>query len=384
VLSDGLHHAPIAVYYHAQAEWCGEPFMRFHTPGRVLLENQIDFDVIPEDYLTQANVEGGKLCLNGESYHALVLPYAKALPAAMIENIAALAKAGLPVWCIDDLPDVTVEGETLSPALRGLFREVPLSALADHVRDAQFADAVFAGKCRENLRCYHYSKNGGHAVFLTNEGVRGTVDGTLRLKDFDGGVLVRYDPMDNRMAKDMCGKEIPLCLEPYGAVMLFFGELGDLSGLPIYEESKLSWVDAQVSKWNISFASAEVYDPAHPDMTVFRDAEETDTLYNIVRKHKKYAGFIKYETTLTVSENGNYILDLGEVGETAWVWQNETMIGDAIIPPYRFVANGGGVVKLTVVTTSHLGYREQDRFSAYLPFEPVGLLGPVKIGRKAE
>ena len=69
------------------------------------------------------------------------------------------------------------------------------------------------------------------------------------------------------------------------------------------------------------------------------------------------------------------------MGEVCWVWADGKPLGDAIIPPSRFPLSGEGTVHLTVVTTSHLGYAVQDVFSAYLSFEPVGLLGPVMLKR---
>ena len=131
--------------------------------------------------------------------------------------------------------------------------------------------------------------------------------------------------------------------------------------------------------WKLSFASPEAYDPACPDFTRFGEEEETDSLYNIVRKHNNFAGFVKYETTLNLPEAGTYLLDLGQVGEVCWVWADGHPVGDAIVPPYRFPITGRGSIRLTDVTTSHLGYAKQDDFSAYLTFEPVGLLGPVQI-----
>ena len=63
------------------------------------------------------------------------------------------------------------------------------------------------------------------------------------------------------------------------------------------------------------------------------------------------------------------------------VWVDGQAAGERIIPPYRFTftAIPGQKVNLCVVTTSHLGYAQQDLFSAYVPFEPVGLLGPVVL-----
>ena len=81
------------------------------------------------------------------------------------------------------------------------------------------------------------------------------------------------------------------------------------------------------------------------------------------------------------SEEETFRLDLGRVGEVAEVWLDGKKLGQRIIPPYRFefTAKPGAQLKLCVVTTSHLGYAQQDGFSAYLGFDPVGLLGPVAL-----
>ena len=93
--------------------------------------------------------------------------------------------------------------------------------------------------------------------------------------------------------------------------------------------------------------------------------------YGTILSERSYTSFSDTES--------KYLLDLGQVGEVCWVWADGKPLGDAIIPPYRFPFSGEGKIHLTVVTTSHLGYAKQDGFSAFLTFEPVGLLGPVKI-----
>ena len=380
ILSDGSHHATAALYYHAQAEWSGDAFMRFQHPARVLMEDQIDYDIIPEDYLKEAVVKDNVLWLNGESYRLFVLPYAHTLPAAVVEQFAVFARAGLPVWCVNGTPEKTAEGDAIPQEIRDLFRVVELERLADEIRAAHLDDMAFDGTLGQDLRVYHYSRNGGHALFVTNEGIRGKTEGTLRLRDFKGGELVRYDPMENKAWRDRVDCDIPISLEPYGAVLLFFGDLGDVSALPRYEDAQPVWTDAAVGPWAISFAAPEVFDPAAPDFSVFTEEEMADELYNIIRKHTRYAGFVKYETTLTLP-TGACALDLGQVGETCWVWIDGERVGERIAPPYRFPISAEGKVRLTVVTTSHLGYVKQDKFSAYLPFEPVGLLGPIKVGK---
>lgn len=381
ILSDGLHHAAAAVFYHAVAEWSGEDCMPFEKPGKVLTENQIDFDVIPADSLADMEVRDGRLWLNGENYRVFVLPYAKALPAAVIDRFADFARAGVPVWCMNDTPEKTVEGDVLPAEVRALFHVVPLADLATELRRAGLTDVCFTGEGGRDLRVYHYTKNGGHAVFVTNEGVEMAADGVLQLEDLDGDNVVRYDPMENRawQQKTTQDGKIPVHLDPYGSVLYFFGDMGDVSDLPLWEENTADWTKAEVGKWKLSFAAPEIYDPATPDLSVFENEEETDTLYNIVRRHKKFCGYVKYETELTLPA-GATELDLGQVGEAAWVWIDGKPLGHRIAPPYRYAIEGQGkVVQLTVVTTSHPAYAVPDYLGMFIACEPVGLLGDIQV-----
>ena len=48
LLNNGLHIAPVALLYHAEAEWSGD-YMFFQKPAHWLTRSQIDFDVLPSD-----------------------------------------------------------------------------------------------------------------------------------------------------------------------------------------------------------------------------------------------------------------------------------------------------------------------------------------------
>ena len=44
LLNNGIHVAPAAILYHAEAEWSGE-YMYFQKPAKVLAQNAIDYDI---------------------------------------------------------------------------------------------------------------------------------------------------------------------------------------------------------------------------------------------------------------------------------------------------------------------------------------------------
>ncbi|MFR6330642.1 MAG: hypothetical protein ACLUOI_18745 [Eisenbergiella sp.] len=106
LLSEGQHIADAAVLYHAEAEWGGE-YEPFEIAVKALAEAQIDCDVVPADYLTQdrASVRDGKLTINEESYGALIVPYAQALPETTVRELLRLAEDGLTVLIMRDYPE---------------------------------------------------------------------------------------------------------------------------------------------------------------------------------------------------------------------------------------------------------------------------------------
>ena len=384
ILSDGRHHASAAILYHAQAEWSGKPYMKVDDPAKVLLDAQVDFDIIPEDYLNNCTVSNKRLVLNQEDYHVFLVPQATMLPRAVVDKLHEFAVQGLPVWCIGSKPTHTCEGDPIPADMLAQFELIKLDKLPAAMRFRGFADVTAVGENTKWLRVYHYSRNGGHVVMLTNEGIHGAVNAKLRLRDFSGGNFVRYAPLENTAVLDSAKRQIEIDLPVYGSEMLFFGDI-DMEGIAPAEKKNWNKLDVKPQFWKISYAAPEDFVPSDHCPDAFGPEETVTELFNVIRKKKKFAGFVRYETEITIpgdgAESQEYGLDLGQVGEVAYVWVDGQPVGERIIPPYRFTFNAvpGQTVKLCVVTTSHLGYALQDAFSAYVPFEPVGLIGPVTL-----
>lgn len=109
----------------------------------------------------------------------------------------------------------------------------------------------------------------------------------------------------------------------------------------------------------------------------------SDKLFNINKESalRDFAGDVKYETKFSIANEAEITLDLGNVGEVAEVIVDGQSYGTRIVPPYVFNLKGllHGEHNLKIITTSHCGYRERDKFSRFVMMEPTGLLGPVKI-----
>ena len=52
LLDGGVHVAPVAILYHADAEWAGEA-MFFQKPAHMLARSGIDFDIVPADVFAE-------------------------------------------------------------------------------------------------------------------------------------------------------------------------------------------------------------------------------------------------------------------------------------------------------------------------------------------
>ena len=110
-----------------------------------------------------------------------------------------------------------------------------------------YSDVNVAGENTKWLRVYHYSRNGGHVLMVTNEGIHGPVQARLSLRDFRGGDFVRYDPLENKAVRDTTKREIAIDLPVYGSEM------------PINQVATVSTPDNQtlsVTVWDITNAPA--------------------------------------------------------------------------------------------------------------------------------
>ena len=379
LLSGGVHHADCAMLYQAQGEWAGGRYLPAEKPARVLTEAQLDFDVIPEDALPDADVRGGRLYLNRESYACFIVPGADYLPAAVLRTLADWARQGLPVWFVETAPIGCCEGGALPEGTQAP-KTVPLVSLAQKLRENGFAQLTAEGKNARWLRFYHTETGDEHFWMFFNENATEPVDVRLSFADMPSGTLLRYDAMANSAVIERADGTVTLQLPPYQSAVLYFGDVG---GLPLSApQPRPTQAVPQQLQWRISTAAPEAFDPelAQPQQIPFGEGRPIEKLYNLAREDAAFSGFVRYETTLRLPRDGSYLLDLGQVGETAYVLLDGKVIGEAIIPPYRFAfTEKAGEAALTVITTSHPGYRERDGFSAFLSMEPIGLQGPVTV-----
>ncbi|WP_261301585.1 glycosylhydrolase-like jelly roll fold domain-containing protein [Paenibacillus andongensis] len=385
LISGGRHVASAAVVYHAEAEWSGEA-MLFQRPMKNLMQHQIDCEVVPVDVLLDsASVIDSKLYVNQEDYDCLIVPYAEALPDAMIRRLTQLADQGLALRFVDGLPLRSSEGREVSAELSSLadHRNVKVVAL-DKLAQELLADGhydITVEKHEPYLRNYHYVHDGLDVFMFFNEHPHQTIRTKIGLPI--QGEVYAYNAFQNQLTLLNATKEegataVQLELHPYESIVLLHGaDLEGYAALPQYEVG--SELELK-GKWTVAISEAEHY--PH-----FKEWGELTALTNMSAPGRlpRFTGTFRYETEFEWNESGNQaLLDLGEVYETAEVWINGEEAGVRICPPYRIEIDGlikKGKNKLVIEVTNTLVKEQPDFLSAYAQQEPSGLIGPVRVIR---
>ncbi len=374
LFNGGIHVATALILYGAEADWTGRECMPMEKVAKTLYDNQLDYDIVPEDYLKEIHKEKEKLKLNEESYDCLIVPYSRYLPVAVLKEIKRISDDGMHVIFAEQYTEAAAEGGEIDRWIKeGRFmKQIPLADLVSYMRDKGMTD-VSMEHPDMFLRVYHYRRGGSDIYMLNNEDAHHIVESRITVPIFAGGAYVVYDGMENRATLESSRDgSILVSLQPYQSMILIFGEIEEVS------QSKARCIvgrrELEVS-FSISLAEEQ-------EELVFCPYREESLLFNITGREgiADFSGHMRYDTQFWLDRVSNYILDLGYVGETAKVSVNGRQVGVRIAPPYRFdisKAVGKGQNVLEIIVTNHYGYRKKDCFGKYLTYEASGLLGPV-------
>lgn len=385
LLTGGHHTKSAFVLYHAEAEWSGE-YMLFQKPAKQLIQHQIDFDILPVDFLSGLVINDGKMEMNGEQADVLIVPYAERLPKTFFEQIRLLLSKGVSIIFIDDYPKETSEGVTISAEIERYkssekVRVAPIKELITVLRDQGIYDVLPKVNC-PNLRCYHYLQGNSSIYMFFNESPDDEVITEIELSE--EGFIYKYDAMENKLWSSNIQKNnmISLSLAPQEAQIYI------VSDKKLLEQTSHKHFDEKIafeinSPWNVSLCSTN-------DDQFHNESFELKKLINITgpKLYPRFSGIINYETTLTLEKlekQVKYELDLGNVYEIATVSINGHSVGTKISKPYvfditDFIKEEENNIDIEVVNT--LGTQQQDFLSQYRALQPSGLLGKVQLIKK--
>ena len=369
LLSGGTARPDLALYFNAEGEWSGD-YMPTQKPAAALARAGVDYDLISADYLAAAKAEHGRLALNGMELRALVLPWAEALPGALLADVLRLAEGGVPVWFVGGVPERCAEGGAgclAALAACPAVHTVPLEGLADAVTAAGIPE-LLPDRPQPYLRRYHYSHPDGEVYFFTNEGPAARIRTVMQ--GAPAGPLYIYDPFANTVTE--APDAFTLDLPPYGSRVV----LAPKAPLAGARPAPAPFAPAE----RLELGRCTVQAAGHGDLAAWGAPIVLDApaFLTDLPGYESFAGRIRYRFAFTLDAAPRAArLRLAGVREGAAVEVNGVGCGARICPDYCFDLAGlrAGENLLTVELDTTLGRAMHDFISAFAPIEPAGLTG---------
>lgn len=415
LLNGGQHVADIALLYTAEMEWMGA-YQPFEEIGMFLAENQLDYEVIPIGILEGSETAGGRLKAGSGEFRVLVVPDCEWIPEELMAWIADAAENGLPILFAGSFPGVVKSRWRQAEHFYGWMDRGSGSGGKESTDSGDAKKWIEAGEqengqqnsrgnmvsARNNpekllekldtyihrdvrccgpapgLRYYHYSQPDGEYYMFFNEDPAVGIHTFAAVREREGYQAFWYQAFDNILEPAYRNEkgEIEITLAPGQAGMLMFGI--EEAGLPKPKEKRQGKRIQLDGDWMISLRRY--------DEKVFSCAGKPGKLRNITAEEatEDFSGTIRYEKEFiwNPQTDGELLeIDFGTVYETMEIWLNEEKSSVRIAPPYCCTLRNvrKGVNRLTVYVANTLVHKFRDSFSATMPVEGSGLLGPVEV-----
>lgn len=311
LINGGHRESKVAVLYNGELEWMGES-MLIQKPLRKLYEAQILADTIPFDALVDTERYQTSftdtLNINHQKYEVLIVPQAQFINKEMAE---AFSQLRIPVLFVNALPTVIDADIALD------YPTVTLDGLAKAAAKI-VSPTIELSPASKDMRVLEY-KNETKIYYLFNE-ANTTYHGTINL-DID--TYYEYDAWNNQAYKLTSNS---ISLEPSKSLILIEGEIDEslVSVRPALKGEKL-----QLNHFRRSVVSAIEY----PNFTQITDVTLPD---DYAKKDKTFAGIIRYEKEIELTEVKKTILEITDAYEGIEVFVNGQSLGIQVVPTFIY------------------------------------------------
>ena len=411
ILQSGKPDNDVAVYWPVYDIWHNrggmQQMLTVHHPGWLTKSSagkvamQLKADGFGYDFISDRQL----LAELGKPYRAIVVPETGHMPLATVKKFLAISAAGRPVIFLDGLP-TDVPGFNKLEARRAELKEL-LAGQQKLVssRSALKATLSKTAALREpmadwGLDFIRRKHEAGSHYFVANMSAK-AVDGWVPLGvDFKSVVI-----MDPRSAQSGLatrrGQAIYLQLEPGETRILRTFDRKKVGGEPWPVLSASGEPIAVQGEWKIRFVDGA---PKLPTTITTGELKSWTELGDA--EAKRFAGTGRYAIEIVLPEGAdNWLIDLGDVRESARVFVNGQEAASLYSIPYRapigrYLKSGRNLLEIEVTNLSANRIRDLDtrkvkwkifheinfvshnykRFDASKwPLTPSGLLGPVTL-----
>ena len=373
--------------------------------ARALMAKGYTFDYISDAQLQQTRPSAGALLTGGNTrYRVLVVPATRRMPVATAQKLAALAAAGAKIIfekLPEDVPGFGRLAERRSAFQAALAQLRPqvivatdvLAAVDPHVRREAFVDAGLNFIRRT-------SGPGAHDYFIANLGAQ-TFEGWVKL-GVPAATVSLLNPLNDQHGRAaLRDQSVYLQLAPGESLVLRTSPTPAPGAVWPYRQPAGAPVTLS-GTWKITFLKGG---PELPPALETASLQSWTTLGGI--EAQRFGGTARYrlEFTAPTTAADDWLLDLGDVRESARVILNGRPVATAWSLPFRvrvgaFLQPGRNVLELDVTNLAANRIRDMDQRKLpwkimrdanivninYQPFDasgwplqPSGLIGPVTL-----
>lgn len=354
LMNGGRHTAPVAVLYHAEADWTGK-HMTADQVGHRLADAQIEYDYLPQDVFAQRDsyhtrIAEGNLCVNTQNYRALVVPYCQFVTAPLADAVRELVAAGVPVLFVDALPEGICDGSGAVPATEC----VPLDALAETLMQKGLPELSLA-PADNRVRYRHYLHADGSEIYLfVNEGTE-TYSGSAMLAADPHKTAYLYNAWDNCLEPVRVEDgQFALTIAPLQSRIIVFdkaataAEVQKLVKAPLALDGEKEAIP-MAGAWRRGICRSIAY-PA------FEKEKEVQFPDMLAEEEPEFSGFVRYRNRFTAGSDARVILEITDAHEGVEVFLNGQSLGIQIVPSFRFdltgaLVDGENELRIEVATT---------------------------------
>lgn len=392
ILSGGKSASRTGILYHAEAEWSGEAQL-FQKPGRICLECQTDYDVIPADLfrdagsLTAGLTEGSGLTIGDLTLRCLIIPYARRLPHYLIRCLAQLSSLGFPVLFADALPSASSEGSDITEERDILEKKalvLPLASIKDYLQQHSLPVVTFpSGMEYKDLRAYQYTGRGYECVMLMNESTGRAVHDKAVFTSMDP--VMEYDAYENRLYEiTKTDNSLPLDLEPGEARIYISGFPADETAAP--KPPRHRPVKRQELQGPFRLSASSVSDKEMQNKETFQPKGTLDRLCDLAMTESflRFHGTLRYELDFSFhagrEHTGEETIFLDGANEIVTLRLNGQEAPVRIGPPYRFEVGSflqEGENHLSIENVTTVFPYVKDHPSVNTGLHPMGICGKI-------
>lgn len=428
VLQQGKANNDVLLYWPVYDLWMdgGPQELRFrvHDPrwlkesacgeaARWMVDQGYTFDYISDSQVKGTRVDNGALVTEGKgTYRTLLVPAAKYMKISTLKHLVKLAAEGATILFLKEMP-----GDVPGWKKHKTRKAELISVLEDMTGENRVLLDDNLGKLLDQAKIFPESMVGDglqftrrkmedHIIYFIANHSAERIDHWVELESPGRSAMI-MDPMTGRTGRGSLRgtverPKIYLQMEPgeTRVLKIFNQEIPQGEEWPVFksvgEPMELK------GRWDIKFIEGGPYLPGEYQT----DFLESWTNFNL-QHAQSFAGAARYAINVDLSgiQSDHFILDLGDVRESARVWVNHIPAGVLVAHPFRLdiselLREGQNEISIEVTNLSANRIRDLDirgsewrkfydiNFVSHLyepfdasiwPIKPSGLLGPVKL-----